>query len=117
MDLKCPSSGEAARNRWENLGFLSPADEVKFVIGSQQDYCWAREIVIQHRLNSVCTVLFSCVAPLPKTPARGCLKPVPPGHEPISRRELAEQILRDGLPVRFQIQLHKEIWPPETRGV
>jgi 7-carboxy-7-deazaguanine synthase len=116
MDLKCPGSGEAEHNRWENLALLKGSDEIKFVIGSHQDYLWAKETMERHRLDRVCPVLFSGVMPLPG-PASGCLKAIPPGHDPITRRELVERILEDGLPVRFQIQLHKEIWPPGARGV
>lgn len=117
MDLKCPSSGEAARNRWENLACLQSTDEVKFVIGTMQDYQWAKDIIEQHRLSSICQVLISWVEPLKPEQQHKSLKPVPAGHQPISRRELVERILVDALPVRFQVQLHKVIWPPEARGV
>ena len=117
MDLKCPSSGEVARNRWENLAHLKPADEVKFVIGSVQDYEWAKATIQEHRLASLCPVLFSWVEPLTPGQQHKALKPFPAGHEPITRRALAERILADALPVRFQAQLHKIIWPPDARGV
>lgn len=117
MDLKCPSSGEAARNRWENLPLLKPTDEVKFVIGTVEDYAWAKEVIARHKLASVCTVLFSWVAPLTPAQQDKSLKPPPPGQTPLSRRELAERVLADGLPVRFQVQIHKVIWPPDARGV
>ena len=117
MDLKCPSSGEAGRNRWENLERLRASDEVKFVIGAVEDYEWAKAAIRRHRLDQVCPLLFSWVEP----PAAGrrdqALKAVPPGQTPLSRRELAERIIADALPVRFQAQLHKVIWPPERRGV
>ena len=117
MDLKCPSSGEVARNRWENLPHLKSTDEVKFVIGTRQDYEWAREKIATHRLASTCPLLFSWVHPLASRQRDKSLKRVPPGLRPISRRELAERIIADALPVRFQVQLHKVIWPPELRGV
>ncbi len=117
MDLKCPSSGEAARNRWENLPLLRHTDEVKFVIGTVEDYAWARDVIARHKLASVCTVLFSWVAPITSAQQDKSLKPAPPGQTPLSRRELAERILADGLPVRFQVQMHKVIWSPDARGV
>jgi 7-carboxy-7-deazaguanine synthase len=117
MDLKCPSSGEAGRNRWSNIGLLQPRDEVKFVIGTHEDYAWAREQLLAHRLAERCTILFSGVSPLTVAQTDTRLKAVPPGHRPMSRQELAEQIMADGLPVRFQLQLHKLIWPPDQRGV
>jgi len=117
MDLKCPSSGEAARNRWENLRCLKTTDEIKFVIGTREDYEWAKEKIFEHRLASVCPLLFSWVHPLSSAQKDKSLKKVPAGQTPISRQELAEQIIADALPVRFQAQLHKLIWPPEQRGV
>lgn len=116
VDLKCPSSGEAARNRLENLPLLRAADEVKFVIATAEDYAWAVEQVARHKLAATCPVLFSWEHPQ-ATAGSGVLKSVPPGMMPISRRELAERILADALPVRFQAQLHKIIWPPDQRGV
>jgi len=117
MDLKCPSSGEAGRNRWENLAQLKCADELKFVIGTREDYEWAREQIAERRLAGVCPLLFSWVHPLAPEQQHPSLKPVPPGQTPLSRRELAERIIADALPVRLQVQLHKIIWPPERRGV
>jgi 7-carboxy-7-deazaguanine synthase len=117
MDLKCPSSGEVARNRWENLPHLQATDEVKFVIGTVQDYEWARETIARHRLDAVCPLLFSWVAPLAPHQRHPSLKPVPAGQTPLSRVELVERIIADALPVRFQVQMHKVIWPPEQRGV
>jgi 7-carboxy-7-deazaguanine synthase len=117
MDLKCPSSGEAARNRWENLAHLRSTDEVKFVIGTVEDYAWAKEVLARHRLAERCPVLFSWAAPLAPHQRDPSLKPAPANHTPLSRRELAERILADALPVRFQAQLHKVIWPPDQRGV
>jgi 7-carboxy-7-deazaguanine synthase len=92
VDVKCPGSGEAEANRWENLGHLRSTDEVKLVIADEADYLWARRVLEERRLAEVCPVLFSPVA--------GEVEP----------RELAEWILRDGLPVRFQLQLHKLLW-------
>ena len=117
MDLKCPSSGESERNRWENLTFLKATDEIKFVIGTLQDYEWAVAVIARHRLMDVCPLLFSWVHPLLTEQRDQALKPVPPGQTAISRRELAERIIADALPVRFQVQLHKVVWPPEERGV
>jgi 7-carboxy-7-deazaguanine synthase len=117
MDLKCPSSGEVDRNRWENLPFLKREDEVKFVIGTVEDYDWAKKIVQEHKLTDVCPVLFSWAAPLVEAQQHPSLKKVPAGQTPISRKELAERIIRDALPVRFQVQMHKVIWPPDARGV
>ena len=99
MDVKCPGSGMADRMRWANIEHLSPKDEVKFVLKDQADYEWARDTVTRYRLGDRCTVLFS--------PVFGSLDLQP----------LAEWILSDRLPVRFQVQLHKLIWDPETRGV
>lgn len=97
MDLKCPSSGECDRNRFENIPYLAPHDEVKFVIADRADYDWAKNILNRYRLPSA--VLFS--AAWDKLPAR----------------TLAEWILEDGLPVRLQMQWHKHIWGSGARGV
>ena len=92
MDLKCPGSGEMARNRWENLAHLLPHDQLKFVIADRADYEWAREQTREHALATRCQVLFSPVA-----------DQLPPG-------QLADWILADRLPVRLQLQLHKVLW-------
>jgi 7-carboxy-7-deazaguanine synthase len=92
MDLKAPDSGETAKNLWANLAHLKPRDEVKIVIASREDYEWAREVVHAHGLDARCPVLFS--------PAQGNVEPA----------ALAGWILEDGLPVRFQLQLHKLLW-------
>jgi 7-carboxy-7-deazaguanine synthase len=92
LDVKCPGSGEAEANRWENLDLLRPGDEVKLVLADEADYRWAKRLVEERRLAEICPVLFSPVA--------GELEP----------RRLAEWILRDRLPVRFQTQLHKLLW-------
>lgn len=92
MDLKAPDSGEAAKNRWENLASLNVRDEIKIVIASRGDYEWARDALREHQLDRLCPVLFS--------PAQGL----------IEARSLAEWILEDGLNVRFQLQMHKLLW-------
>ena len=117
MDLKCPSSGEVARNRWENISHLKAIDEVKFVIGTVEDYEWTKQILLEHRLAERCSILISWVAPLSETQRDKSLKKVPEGQTPISRLELAERVIDDKLPVRFQVQMHKVIWSPEARGV
>jgi 7-carboxy-7-deazaguanine synthase len=117
MDLKCPGSGEAARNRWENLPHLKRTDEIKFVITTREDYDWAKACIAEHKLDSICPLLFSWAHPLAPEQQAKSLKRVPPGQTPISRQELAGQIIADALPVRFQVQLHKVIWAPEQRGV
>ena len=117
MDLKCPSSGEVERNRWDNLKNLKPTDEIKFVIGTMEDYEWAKQKISEHKLDSICPLLFSWVHPLVPEQQNPSLKKVPAGQTPVSRRALAEKIIADALPVRFQIQQHKIIWPPEQRGV
>lgn len=117
MDLKCPSSGEVARNRFDNIAHLQAGDELKFVIGTVEDYEWSRAQLAEHQLAGRCAVLFSWVAPLAPEQQDKSLKPVPTEHTPITRKELAERIIADALPVRFQVQMHKVIWPPEQRGV
>ncbi len=117
MDLKCPSSGEDGRNRWANLAQLRGTDEIKFVIATVEDYEWAKTAIRERALARLCPLLFSWVHPLAPEQQHPSLKPVPPGQRPLSRAELAERIIADALPVRFQAQLHKIIWPPEKRGV
>jgi len=117
MDLKCPGSGEAGRNRWENLSHLKGTDEIKFVISTQEDYGWAKARIAEHRLAAICPLLFSWAHPLAPGQQDKSLKKLPWGQTPISRQELAERIIADALPVRFQVQLHKVIWAPEQRGV
>ncbi|MBT9099836.1 7-carboxy-7-deazaguanine synthase QueE [Methylovulum psychrotolerans] len=92
MDLKTPSSGELAKNLYSNIAHLTPQDQVKFVIGDDGDYQWSKAIMAEHALADRCQLLFSPIA--------GQQNPT----------ELAEKILRDRLPVRFQIQLHKLLW-------
>ena len=117
MDLKCPSSGEVARNRFENIPQLKATDEVKFVIGTVEDYAWAKEQIATHGLEKICPLLFSWVAPLTPEQQDKSLKKVPVGQTPLTRKELAGRIIADALPVRFQVQMHKVIWPPDKRGV
>jgi len=117
MDLKCPSSGESERNRLENLAHLKAGDEIKFVIGTEEDYAWAKKQITAHRLETICPILFSWIAPLQPHQQDKSLKKVPEGQTPISRKALVERITADALPVRFQLQMHKFIWPPDERGV
>jgi 7-carboxy-7-deazaguanine synthase len=117
VDLKCPSSGEVSRNRWENVRQLKSGDEVKFVIGTVEDYDWARQMLLDHELASRCPVLFSHAAPLTTVQADPALKKRPESQTALSLRELAERVIADALPVRFQVQMHKIIWPPDERGV
>jgi len=117
VDLKCPSSGEVERNLFPNLAHLKATDEIKFVIGALEDYEWAKLQIAEHKLAAICPLLFSWVHPLTPEQQNKVLKKIPAGLKPISRKELAEKIIADALPVRFQIQQHKIIWPPEQRGV
>lgn len=117
MDLKCPSSGEVTRNRFENIPHLKATDEVKFVMGTREDYDWAKEQIGKYGLTEICPVLFSWVQPLAPEQQHSSLKKVPAGQTPITRQQLAEMITADALPVRFQLQMHKFIWPAEQRGV
>lgn len=117
MDLKCPSSGEVDRNCWENLHHVKPTDEIKFVVGTAQDYEWMKQQVEAHHLADRCPLLVSWVHPLRPEQQDKSLKPVPLDQTPISRKDLVERIIQDALPVRFQLQMHKVIWAPEQRGV
>ena len=117
VDLKCPASGEVARNRFENIPHLRATDEIKFVIGTVEDYEWAKQQIAAHKLNAICPLLMSWVHPLRPEQQHKSLKPVPSSHTLITRKDLVEKIVADALPVRFQAQLHKIIWPPEQRGV
>lgn len=100
MDIKCPGSGESAKNDWSNLAHLTRHDQVKFVLADRADYEWARNVVRREQLAGRCAaVLFS------------------PVHGELSLRSLAEWVLADRLPVRVQVQLHKYVWDPQTRGV
>lgn len=117
MDLKCPASGEVERNRLENIPHLKATDEIKFVIGTVEDYEWTKQQIATHKLDTICPLLMSWVHPLRPEQQDKSLKRVPAGLTPISRKDLVERIVADALPVRFQAQLHKIIWPPEQRGV
>ncbi|NYI18553.1 7-carboxy-7-deazaguanine synthase [Xanthomonas arboricola] len=95
VDIKTPASGEAHRNRWDNLALLTARDQMKFVICSRADYDWSREIVAAHALDRRCTVWFS------------------PSKSEVTPRQLADWIVADRVPVRFQMQLHKILWNDE----
>lgn len=99
MDLKCPSSKMMKKNRYENIQYLKDKDEVKFVIGTREDYEWSKNIIEQYDLSKKCFLLFSVVF--------NSLEPV----------QLVNWILEDDLPVRFQLQMHKIIWDPTKKGV
>lgn len=99
LDVKCPGSGMTDRMYWPNLNQLTMKDEAKFVLADRKDYDWARQTIAQYELTGRCSVLMS--------PVFGSLEP----------RLLAEWVLADRLPVRFQLQLHKIIWAPDMRGV
>ena len=95
MDIKTPGSGEAVKNRFENIQHLTAHDQVKFVICDRADYEWSKQVVAEHGLNERCEVLFS------------------PSAQQLPARQLADWIVADRLPVRFQIQLHKLLWGDE----
>jgi len=100
VDVKCPGSGEADRNHWANLDRLAPHDEVKFVVLDRADYEFARDVVTRTQLPSrAAAILFS------------------PVHDVLDPKTLSEWVIADRLPVRVQLQLHKLIWSPTTRGV
>ena len=99
LDLKCPSSKMMKKNLYENLDHLKSTDEVKFVIGTREDYEWSKSKISEYSLTSKCEVLFSVVF--------GELEPL----------TLVNWILEDNLKVRFQLQMHKFIWEPSTKGV
>ena len=98
-DLKCPSSGMMKKNLYENIDYLKHIDEVKFVIGTGEDYDWSKEIIDKYNLDKKCAVLFS--------PVFGKIEPV----------EIINRILADKLNVRLQLQMHKFIWEPDRKGV
>lgn len=99
MDLKCPSSKMEMKNLYENINFLKPKDELKFVIGNREDYAWSKELISKYDLKDKSEILFSVVF--------GELEPV----------SLVNWIIEDKLDVRYQLQMHKYIWHPETKGV
>jgi 7-carboxy-7-deazaguanine synthase len=100
LDVKCPGSGEVERNDWDNLARLRAHDEVKFVVKDRIDYEFARDVIARHELSGR-------AAAIHLSPVHGVLDP----------KTLSEWVLADGLPVRVQLQLHKYIWSPTTRGV
>jgi 7-carboxy-7-deazaguanine synthase len=100
MDVKCPASGESEKNCWANLDLLSPRDEVKFVIQDRGDYEFAREVTLRHGLIDRCAAVL-----------------MSPVHGVLVAKDLAGWILADRLAVRLQLQAHKYIWSPDTRGV
>lgn len=95
MDIKTPDSKEEDKNRWQNLEAINASDQIKFVICSEQDYQWSKKQLQDRKLDSLCEVLFS------------------PSHQQLEAAQLADWILRDQLPVRFQMQLHKVLWGNE----
>ena len=100
VDVKCPGSGEAGKNYWQNLETLTPRDEVKFVVQDRNDYDYARDVIERYNLSSRCAgVLLS--------PVHGVLEP----------GSLSAWMMADRLPARLQLQLHKLVWPTRTRGV
>lgn len=117
MDIKCPSSGESDRLHPENIEILRPSDEVKFVCGTWEDIDFTEAMIRDHGLADRATLLVSWVAPLSPEQQDKSLKPLPEGMKPISRLELVDECLRRNLPVRFQLQMHKFIWPPDMKGV
>ncbi len=92
VDLKAPGSGEVSKNLYTNLALLTPKDQVKFVIADESDYQWSKDIIKKHQLAQQCQILMSPVADV------------------LNPRTLADWVLNDQLPVRFQIQLHKHLW-------
>jgi 7-carboxy-7-deazaguanine synthase len=100
VDVKCPGSGESEHNHWDNLDRLAPHDEVKFVIADRGDYDFARGVIAAHDLARRCAAIL--------------LSPV---HARLDPKALAGWMLADHVPARLQLQLHKYIWPPDTRGV
>ncbi|NCA26860.1 MAG: 7-carboxy-7-deazaguanine synthase QueE [Methylophilaceae bacterium] len=92
MDIKTPGSGEESKNLWTNIAHLKPKDEVKFVLVDSADYEWAKQVLVSHKLNEKCAVLFS------------------PVYKTLSPADLAAWVLADRLPVRMQLQLHKILW-------
>jgi 7-carboxy-7-deazaguanine synthase len=100
IDIKCPGSGEADRMDWDNIARLRPHDEVKFVVKGRADYEYARDIIARHHLA-----------------ARAAAVHMSPVHGVLDPKALSEWVLADRLPVRIQLQIHKYIWDPQTRGV
>jgi 7-carboxy-7-deazaguanine synthase len=92
MDIKTPGSNEGDKNLWENLNYLNSQDQIKFVLCDRADYDWAKSMIAEQQLDKRCQILFS------------------PSHGQLVNKDLAEWILQDNLPVRFQVQLHKYVW-------
>jgi 7-carboxy-7-deazaguanine synthase len=99
VDFKCPSSGMVKKNLWSIVDDLQAHDEVKFVIGSREDFDWVKDRITEYSLDKICTLLFS------------------PTFGEIDPQQIVEWILAENLPVRMQLQIHKMIWSPEEKGV
>ena len=99
IDFKCPSSKMDSKNMWDNINYLKKNDEIKFVVGDRIDYEWTKQKIEEYKLNQICNILMS--------PVYGEIEP----------KEIVKWILEDNLKVRFQIQMHKEIWPADKKGV
>ncbi len=99
IDFKCPSSKMDNKNMWDNINYLKKNDEIKFVIGNRIDYEWTKQKIEEFKLNKICDILIS--------PVYGEIEP----------KEIVKWILEDNLKVRFQIQMHKEIWSADKKGV
>lgn len=113
LDLKCPASGECDRNLFANLAILPDSAEIKFVIATREDYAWAKNTLLEYRLAERHEILFSWAFPPSQADA---LKPRPSGFHAMSLSELADAVIRDGLRARIIPQLHKTIWPSESRA-
>jgi 7-carboxy-7-deazaguanine synthase len=100
IDVKCPASGESAKNEWSNLDLLTPTDEVKFVVQDRQDYEFAKDVIRRHSLEGRCAAIL-----------------ISPVHGVLPGKDLAAWILADRLSVRLQLQAHKYIWSADARGV
>ena len=99
LDLKCPSSNMKNKNLWENLNYIKKTDEIKFVVGDKIDYDWSKKIIKKYDLENKCLLLMS------------------PVYDKIDKEKIISWILKDNLNIRFQIQLHKEIWDKNKKGV
>ena len=99
LDIKCPSSEMQNKNYWKNMDYIKKSDEVKFVIGNKIDYNWSKKIISEYDLTKKCSILMS------------------PVYNKIQPKKIVSWILEDNLKVRFQIQIHKEIWEKDTKGV
>lgn len=99
LDLKCPSSNMENKNLWANLDYIKKTDEIKFVVGNKVDYEWTKNIIKKYDLENKCHLLIS------------------PVYDKIDNEKIINWILKDNLKIRFQIQLHKEIWDKDKKGV